>query len=150
MYLKIVAKFLWYKRRTCLYRKINKFRLVTVFLLHTTSSLMTASITVLACCILFLTYFLHYLRCECIILFSPQIIGIQVEHSDHEGQKDQNEDHHEFEDVFYSPSQRDLQWSEALIGWKDIRNSRETQNHRNGIQPFRNQLWIWWQPEETS
>lgn len=42
-------------------------------------------------------------RGESIILLCPQVIRVQVEHADHECQKDQDEDDHELEDILDSP-----------------------------------------------
>lgn len=46
----------------------------------------------------------HVSRGKGIVLLNPQVIGVQVEHADHEGQKDQDEDDHKLEDVFNSPA----------------------------------------------
>lgn len=46
----------------------------------------------------------HGSRGKGIVLLNPQIIGVQVEHADHEGQKDQDEDDHKLEDIFNSPA----------------------------------------------
>lgn len=42
-------------------------------------------------------------RGEGVILLRPQVIRVQVEHADHERQKDQDEDDHELEDVLHGP-----------------------------------------------
>lgn len=75
-----------------------------------------------------------YSRCEGIVLFSAQIIRVEVEHSYHEGQKDKDEDNHELEDVLHSSAQRYLQRPKALIRWEDVCNSRKAQNHCDGVQ----------------
>lgn len=46
----------------------------------------------------------HVSRCEGIILLRPQVVRVQVEHANHECQKDQDEDDHELEDVLDSPA----------------------------------------------
>lgn len=46
----------------------------------------------------------HASRGEGVVLLHPQVIRVQVEHADHERQKDQNEDDHELEDVLNSPA----------------------------------------------
>lgn len=43
-------------------------------------------------------------RGEGVILLRPQVIWVQVKHSNHECQKDQDEDDHEFKDVLDSPA----------------------------------------------
>lgn len=43
-------------------------------------------------------------RGEGIILLGPQVIRVQVEHADHECQKDQEEDDHELEDILDRPA----------------------------------------------
>lgn len=75
-----------------------------------------------------------YSRRKRVVLFSPQVIRVKVEHSDHEGQKDKDEDNHELEDVLHSSAQRYLQRSKALISWEDVCNSRKAQNHCDGVQ----------------
>lgn len=74
------------------------------------------------------------LRCEGIILFCTQVVRVQVEHADHERQKDQDENDHELKNVLYCPSQRDLQGTEAFIGREDISNPREAQHHCDRVQ----------------
>lgn len=86
--------------------------------------------------------YVHVSRGEGVILLRPQVIRVQVEHPDHERQKDQDEDDHELEDVLDSPPQRDLQWAEALIGWEDVSNPREAQHHRHRVQTLRHELGI--------
>ena len=81
-------------------------------------------------------------RGEGVILLRPQVIRVQVEHADHERQKNQDEDDHELEDVLDSPPQRDLQWTEALVGWEDVSYPREAQHHCHRVQALRYQLGI--------
>lgn len=75
-------------------------------------------------------------RSEGVILLCPQVVGVQIEHANHERQEDQDEDDHELEDVLDGPPQRDLQWAKALIGWEDISNAREAQHHCDCVQAF--------------
>ncbi len=42
-------------------------------------------------------------RGEGVILLRAQVIRVQVEHANHERQKDQDEDDHELEDVLHCP-----------------------------------------------
>lgn len=71
-----------------------------------------------------------------VVLLCPQVVGVQIEHTNHECQEDQDEDDHELEDVFDSPPQRDLQWAKALIGWEDVSYAREAQHNCNCVQAF--------------
>lgn len=77
-----------------------------------------------------------------IVLLCPQVVGVQVEHADHERQEDQDEDDHKLEDVLDCPPQRDLQWAEALIGWEDVGDPREAQHHCDCVQALRYQLGV--------
>lgn len=42
-------------------------------------------------------------RSEGVILLGPQVIRVQVEHADHEGQKHEDEDDHKLKDVLHCP-----------------------------------------------
>lgn len=75
-------------------------------------------------------------------MLCSQVIGVQVEHSHHEGHKHSYENHHELKDVLHSPPQRDLQRPEALIGRQNVGDTREAQHHRNGVEAFRNELRV--------
>lgn len=83
-----------------------------------------------------------YSRCKCWVVLCTSVVGVQVEHSDHEGHKYHDKDDHELEDIFHSSSQGDLQGPEALIGWKDVGDPGEAEDNRDGIQPFRDDLWV--------
>lgn len=65
---------------------------------------------------------------------SSQIVRVEDEHADHECEEDHDEEHHELEDVLHSASQRDLQRAEAFVGWEDVSNTREAQDHSDGVQ----------------
>ncbi len=80
------------------------------------------------------------------VIFGPQVIGVQVEHADHKGHEDHDEDDHELEDVLHGSSQRDLQRPEALIGREDVGDTREAQDHGDGIQTLGDDLRIWRPP----
>lgn len=47
---------------------------------------------------------LDHIRCEGFILFCTNVVGVEVEHSNHEGHKHHDEYDHELEDVFYCSS----------------------------------------------
>lgn len=91
----------------------------------------------------------NYSRCECIVLLCSEVVGVEVKHANHKGHKHHNEDHHELKDVFDSPAQRDLEGAKALIGWKDVGNSREAQHNSNGIQTLWDQLGVRRHPVEA-
>lgn len=77
-----------------------------------------------------------YSRCKRWVVLCTSVVGVQVEHSDHEGHKHHDKNDHELEDIFHSPSQGDLQGPEALVGWQDVGDSREAEHHGYGVQPF--------------
>lgn len=91
-----------------------------------------------------------YSRCKSIVVFGSQVVWVQIKHSHHESHKNCYENHHELKDVFYCSSQRDLQRPKALIGWQNICNARETQHNCNCIEAFRNELWVWGHPVDSS
>lgn len=95
-------------------------------------------------------WFIQCLRCEGVIQLGSEVVWIKIKHPNHEGHEHHYEDHHEFKYVFYSPAQRDLQRTEALVGWKDIRDPREAQNHCDGIKALGDQLRVWRNPVDTS
>lgn len=76
------------------------------------------------------------------IVFGSQVIRVQVEHAKHEGHKHHDKDDHELEDVFDCASQRNLQWAEAFVSWKDVGDAREAQHNRDGIQTLRDDLGV--------
>lgn len=84
----------------------------------------------------------RYSRRKGIVVFGSEVVGVQIEHSHHESHKNSYEDHHELKDILYCSSQRDLQRPEALIGWQDVCNARETQHDCNCIEAFGNKLWV--------
>lgn len=43
-------------------------------------------------------------RCKGVVVLRSQVIGVQVEHSNHESHKHCYENHHEFKDVLHSSS----------------------------------------------
>lgn len=68
------------------------------------------------------------------IVLGSQVVGVQVEHANHEGHKHHDEDDHELEDVFDGAPQRDLQWAKAFVGGQDVGDAGETQHHGDGVQ----------------
>lgn len=85
---------------------------------------------------------LRYSRCKRGVVLCTSVVGVQVEHPDHEGHKHHDKDDHELEDVFHSSPQGDLQGPEALIGWQDIGNPGEAEYNSDGVQPFRDDLGV--------
>ena len=83
-----------------------------------------------------------YLRGEGRVVLGTKVIGIQIEHANHESQEDHYEDDHELEDVLDRPAEGDLKWAEALIGRQDVGNAGETEHHRNGVQTLGDQLRV--------
>lgn len=73
-------------------------------------------------------------RSEGRVNLSSQVIRVEDEHADHEGKEDHDEEHHELKDVFHGASQRDLQRTEALVGWEDVGYTREAQDNSDGVQ----------------
>lgn len=73
-------------------------------------------------------------RGKSIVLLGAQIVGVEVKHADHKRQKHQEEDNHELEDVFDRPPQRDLKWTEALVGREDVSDTGEAQHHSHCVQ----------------
>lgn len=62
----------------------------------------------------------HDLRGEGRIVLGSKVVGVQVEHADHEGHEHHDEDHHELEDVFDRAPQGDLQRAKTLVGWQNV------------------------------
>jgi len=87
-------------------------------------------------------------RREGVVLLRAQVVRVQVEHADHERQKDQEEDDHELEDVLDGPPERDLQRPEALVGREDVSDPGEAQHHGHRVQTLRHQLGVRGQPVE--
>lgn len=81
-------------------------------------------------------------RGEGVVLLGAQVIRVQVEHADHERQKDHDEDDHELEDVLDGPSQGDLQGAEALVGRENVGDPREAHHHGDRVQTLGDQLGI--------
>lgn len=48
------------------------------------------------------------LRGKSRVILGTQVVRVQIEHANHEGQEDHNEDDHELEDVLHSATQGDL------------------------------------------
>ncbi len=48
------------------------------------------------------------LRSKCRIIFSSQVVGIQIKHADHEGKEDHDEDDHEFKNILHRAPKRYL------------------------------------------
>lgn len=76
------------------------------------------------------------------IVLGAQVVGVQVEHADHEGHKHHDEDDHELEDVFDRAAQGDLQRAEALVGRQDVGDAREAQHHGDGVQALGDDLGV--------
>lgn len=70
-----------------------------------------------------------YSRCKCWVVFCTKVVRVKVEHSNHKGEKHHDENDHEFEDVFHSPSQRDLERTKTFIGWEYVCNTGEAEHH---------------------
>lgn len=68
------------------------------------------------------------------VVLGSQVVGVEVEHADHERHKHHDEDDHELEDVLHRPAQGDLERAEALVGRQDVGDAGETQHHSDGIQ----------------
>ncbi len=76
----------------------------------------------------------------------PQVVRVENEHANHECEEDHDEEDHELEDVLHGSSQGDLQRAEALVGREDVGDTREAQDHSDGVQTLRDQLRIRWKP----
>lgn len=76
------------------------------------------------------------------VIFGPQIIRVQVEHADHKRHEDHDEDDHELEDVLDRTAQGDLERPEALVGREDVGDTREAQDHSDGVQTLGDDLRI--------
>jgi len=85
-------------------------------------------------------------RGEGVVLLGAQVVGVEVEHADHEGQEHQDEDDHELHDVLHRAAQRDLQRAEALVGRQDVGDPGEAEHHRHCVQPLGDQLGVGGQP----
>lgn len=69
-----------------------------------------------------------YSRCKRWVVLCTSVVGIQIEHPNHEGHKYHDENDHELEDIFHGSPQGDLQGPKTLIGRQDVCDSRETQH----------------------
>lgn len=89
---------------------------------------------------------LGYSRRKRWVVLCTSVIGVQIEHPNHEGHKDHDENDHELEDIFHSSPQWDLQGPKTFVGWQDVRDSREAQHDSYCIQPFWYDLRVWGPP----
>lgn len=71
---------------------------------------------------------LGYSRCKRWVVLRTSVVGVQIEHPNHEGHKYHDENDHELEDIFHSSPQGDLQRPKTLVGWQDVCDAREAQH----------------------
>lgn len=69
-----------------------------------------------------------YSRCKRWVVLCTSVVGIQIEHPNHEGHKYHDKNDHKLEDIFHGSPQGDLQGPKTLIGRQDVCNSRKTQH----------------------